>query len=419
MERKLSILVILSCALLLTCSTVGAQIVQSGNFIVDLQSMEGTQIPANPSYTDDELLSNLGFESGDLTSWTHDGAWSVTTVNPNSGTYCATDIGNHWLRQDFTATPSSSIVSATLYCRQPEAAIAAVDFFYSDGTYDEDIIWPTASWNSYDVTSFIAPGRTVVAIRVWGYSGGGSLPDETYYDDFSIQTAGGGSMTVDLTYLSGSPVPAGGGNLYYDLFAENIGSVPLTFDGWLDVSYEGGPPTVVIQRYFQNYQPGWTINRPNTYFPVPSTYAAGNYVFAGHVGTYPSVVWAEDSFPFVKLGADLAPGFIPFVPDGTPNPFETIDKSAAALVVDHLMVSNYPNPFNPETTISFALPEASNVNLTVYDISGKTVTTLVNGYRNAGAHEISFDASNLTSGVYLYKLSTASSSLTGKMLLVK
>ncbi|MBU1880455.1 T9SS type A sorting domain-containing protein, partial [bacterium] len=400
MQRMLSALVIVTVALILTIPTVDAQIVQSGDFIVDLQSMERAKIVSNPAYTDVELLTNTGFETGVITPWTHDGYWSVTTTSPNSGMYCATDIGNHWMRQDFTPTPSADIVSATLYCRQPEAAIAAIDFFYSDGTYDEELIWPTAAWEQYDVAFIIAPGRTVVAIRVWGYSGGGPDPDETYYDDFSIQTAGGGTMTIDLTYVSGSPVPASGGNIYYEIFGENVGAAPINFDGWLDVSYQGGTPTTIAQRYFANFQPGWSINRPDMFFPVPSTYAAGDYMFGAKVGGYPSNIWDEDAFPFIKTGADFVPGFVPFIPDGTPDPFEIIERSSVAVASDHLMLTNYPNPFNPETTISFALPEACQISLTVYDVAGRNVVSLIDGWREAGSHEISFNASHLPSGVY-------------------
>ncbi|TAK51731.1 MAG: T9SS type A sorting domain-containing protein [Bacteroidetes bacterium] len=65
---------------------------------------------------------------------------------------------------------------------------------------------------------------------------------------------------------------------------------------------------------------------------------------------------------------------------------------------------NYPNPFNPLTTIEYYLPVSSHVLLTVYDIFGKEIVTLVNGKHPQGFHEIKFDASNLNSGFYLYKL---------------
>jgi hypothetical protein len=87
---------------------------------------------------------------------------------------------------------------------------------------------------------------------------------------------------------------------------------------------------------------------------------------------------------------------------------------------------NYPNPFNPSTTIKFALPVSGNVSLKVFDVTGKLVSEIVNGNLQAGSHEINFNASDLSSGAYFYKLEVrqAGSSTNGftdikKMILVK
>jgi len=80
---------------------------------------------------------------------------------------------------------------------------------------------------------------------------------------------------------------------------------------------------------------------------------------------------------------------------------------------------NYPNPFNPSTYISFVLPSATNVELTVYNMLGQKVQTLISGNLTSGTHSINFDASNLSSGIYLYQLRTSTTSLTKRMVLVK
>ncbi len=80
---------------------------------------------------------------------------------------------------------------------------------------------------------------------------------------------------------------------------------------------------------------------------------------------------------------------------------------------------NYPNPFNPTTTISYNLSQAQNVQLKVFNIQGQEVTTLVNGKRTAGEHQVSFDASKLASGIYIYQIQTGSTSMTRKMVLIK
>ena len=80
---------------------------------------------------------------------------------------------------------------------------------------------------------------------------------------------------------------------------------------------------------------------------------------------------------------------------------------------------NYPNPFNPSTTIKFEIPRTSLVNLTVYDILGRQVSVLVNERRDAGVYEVSFDGSNLASGVYFYRLQAGTYVKSKKILLIR
>ncbi len=80
---------------------------------------------------------------------------------------------------------------------------------------------------------------------------------------------------------------------------------------------------------------------------------------------------------------------------------------------------NYPNPFNPATTISFSIPSREFISLKVYDILGNEVATLVNEEKAAGEYKVTFDASNFTSGVYLYRLSAGNYTELKKMILLK
>ena len=83
------------------------------------------------------------------------------------------------------------------------------------------------------------------------------------------------------------------------------------------------------------------------------------------------------------------------------------------------LAANYPNPFNPTTTITFALPEAAPVRLTVYDVTGRAVARLLNEPKAAGWHAVRFDATGLPSGVYLYHIVAGSFVETRRMVLVK
>lgn len=83
------------------------------------------------------------------------------------------------------------------------------------------------------------------------------------------------------------------------------------------------------------------------------------------------------------------------------------------------LLQNYPNPFNPSTTIAFILPRAAEVSLKVYTLLGDEVATLVNGPFEAGFHEARWNASTTASGVYVYRLVSAMTSLSGKMMVLK
>jgi hypothetical protein len=91
-------------------------------------------------------------------------------------------------------------------------------------------------------------------------------------------------------------------------------------------------------------------------------------------------------------------------------------KVPSSFVLDQ----NYPNPFNPSTSITFSLAQSTRATLRVYNMLGQEVATLVDGVQNAGSYKITFDARNLASGVYMYRLSTSNgTSIARKMLLLK
>ena len=94
-------------------------------------------------------------------------------------------------------------------------------------------------------------------------------------------------------------------------------------------------------------------------------------------------------------------------------------KSDSQLPTTVKLYPAYPNPFNPTTTIHYVLPAVGNVKLTVYDVLGRRVAQLVNGRQTAGNHEIRFNASQLASGVYFYRLRANNVVRTGKMMLIK
>lgn len=88
-------------------------------------------------------------------------------------------------------------------------------------------------------------------------------------------------------------------------------------------------------------------------------------------------------------------------------------------IASSVLLSNYPNPFNPTTVISYKIISSGTVDLAVYNAKGELVQQLVNNFKTAGLHSVNFDAAGMNSGVYFYKLTTNGSAITNKMLLVK
>ena len=83
------------------------------------------------------------------------------------------------------------------------------------------------------------------------------------------------------------------------------------------------------------------------------------------------------------------------------------------------LFQNYPNPFNPSTTINFDIPKSGNVDIKIFDLSGKEIKTLINEFKNAGSYEVTFNAGSFASGVYFYSLKAGNFISARKMLLLK
>ncbi len=105
---------------------------------------------------------------------------------------------------------------------------------------------------------------------------------------------------------------------------------------------------------------------------------------------------------------------------GGPITFTAINNNTQVIPKDYILFQNYPNPFNSMTNFKFQISNSGNIKIILYDISGKEVRTIMNERRQAGVHEIKFDAGNLSSGVYFYSLFADGKRIdTKKMVLIK
>lgn len=111
-------------------------------------------------------------------------------------------------------------------------------------------------------------------------------------------------------------------------------------------------------------------------------------------------------------------GIIYKTTNGGGNPIG-IQQISSEIPIKYTLSQNFPNPFNPETSIEFELPVKTFVNLVIYDMTGKEIETIVNQYLNSGKYQAIWQAANFSSGVYLYKIDANKFTQTKKMVLVK
>lgn len=223
------------------------------------------------------------------------------------------------------------------------------------------------------------------------------------------------SMT--LVNNGGYMIPGTGGTLNFTFTANNQNNATVTFDAWTEVQLPNdsflGP---LIARTDISLGPYGSLSRILNQ-DVPGGAPSGYYYYYGYVGNQSELqVCSQSNFYFYKTGDGDGTGVGNWNCTGWEDEeFCQPDQQ----MPERMHLNAAPNPFNPVTTLNFDLPEAGMVNLSVYNLAGQTVASLVDGYRNAGNHDVTWDASGLPSGVYFVKVQTGAQQLVQKLLLTK
>jgi len=233
-------------------------------------------------------------------------------------------------------------------------------------------------------------------------------------------------MVQDLVALELTPqgtsivIPAGGGNFTYDIQITNLADIPCAFNTWIDVEMpDGSIYGPIILRTVNSFPVSGNILR-NMNQNVPGAAMPGTYIYRAHIGVYANnYIWTEDTFQFEKSGTDLTSGETEWLLTNPDLSMESGGDITSLLPRDYNLLQNHPNPFNPETTIEYFLPNTSEVEITIFDITGRQITTLVKSIESPGYHKLIWNAESYPSGVYVYKMQSGSFTDVKKMILLK
>jgi len=225
-------------------------------------------------------------------------------------------------------------------------------------------------------------------------------------------------LGVVEVYPQNEPVviPPGGGQIVYDGWVFNFTGHPGRADIWTYAFVPGVGRYGPIDLYPNFRIPPDSIGMNNIRQKVPGVAPQGDYTLVAYLGSYPSTIIDSSYFYFSKSGS--VGGGVTGWFDGD-EWLKVGDLAESNLPGAYALSQNYPNPFNAATTIHYQLPVDTDVKLEVYNTLGQKVATVVDERQQAGYKSVIWDASDVSSGLYFYKLTAGDFTETRRMMLVK
>jgi hypothetical protein len=279
-------------------------------------------------------------------------------------------------------------------------------------------------WNGYDDTSFVAGDFIYDILGI-----DSSFNDISYYSPLPDENSVGDSIPTWNMPQSGTLF----GQPLEDLLASVTGADSLMYNpigvyqtpdnlNWQDGFHALSDVEVDMMVETRGIGSSWQTRYDPIVRTLPTaahrTLPAGNKIVFNAYDPVSLTTANDDSYPYwYWVGPDTANSVFQAL-----RWFDVVldaNETGGASPTEFALEQNYPNPFNPATTIKFSIPEQSRVTLKIYDVLGREVSTLVNEVRNAGNHEVNFDASNLASGMYIYSIKAGDYNASKKMMLLK
>jgi beta-lactamase superfamily II metal-dependent hydrolase len=201
------------------------------------------------------------------------------------------------------------------------------------------------------------------------------------------------------------PIPASGGTLYWNLMVTNqeTTTLPVNIKFWLEVPAYGAYTLIDLPGYDLPPLPGGAVRERQT--EIPAGAPGGVYELVGEIRDEDDIVlYAADRDTFYKESSETAFDLGFFTPTGWGLPGGDLFPGDSP-VPEAITFNAYPQPFNAEVTLSFALAQDQRIRLDIYDIRGGWIKTLADGKFTAGEHRIYWLADNLSAGIYIARMS--------------
>ena len=214
-------------------------------------------------------------------------------------------------------------------------------------------------------------------------------------------------------------IPPGGGSFRFDAEIVNISDSAIVFDAWTEVILPNGMIFGPLINRTGITIPAYSILSRTVAQNVPGVAPPGVYTYVGKVGTYPDIVNGFGEFPFEILAGEGSGEGRGWTVSGWFGDYEPLTSPHTEIPMEFALQKPVPNPFNSTALIGFALPQSAKVTLVVFDIGGREVARLADGWYESGYHQAVFTGDKFASGVYFARISAGNFQKTVKLLLLK
>jgi len=266
-----------------------------------------------------------------------------------------------------------------------------------------------------DSVQFVAGNIYYIIVDGYGFGGGncGNYTLDMFVSGCSVAT-----MTPDQDPIEVSR----GGQFGLTGYISNPTSDPITTDVRIMLNVPGYGSYGPLRTFLDiPLEPGETKSA-HIIQHVPMYAPLGTYDYIAYCGDYPNSICDSAKFQFTVVPPLGSPQPMPgegisgeWVLEGGWEAKET----SAEIPADFILLDAYPNPFNAVTTINYQLPQTALVRIEIYNLAGQKVETLVDGPVSTGHHQVAWDASTYSSGIYFYKLTASEKVFTRRMTLLK